>query len=82
MKDNQVSQSDLLALEQSLKSRLNPITPDQNFVGNLRSRLEESPIYQQQRETAYFLLSVASGLVVGLIIFLIGKGIMYGFRQT
>ncbi len=82
MKDNQFTHSDLFALEQSLKSRLNPITPDQSFVGNLRSRLEESPIYQQQRETAYFLLSIASGLVVGLVIFLIGKGIMYDFRQT
>lgn len=82
MKDNQYTTSDLLALEQSLKSRLNPIKPDQSFVGNLHTRLEESPIYHQQRETAYFLLSVASGLVVGLGIFLIGKGVMYGFRHT
>jgi len=82
MKDKQLSQSDLLAFEESLRTRLNPITPDQDFVGGLRTRLEESPIYQQQCETAYFLLSIASGLVIGLVIFLIGKGIMFGFRQT
>lgn len=82
MKENQILNQDLLALEQSLKARLSPVKPDQNFVGNLRSRLEDSPIYQQQRETAYFLLSIASGLLVGSLIFLIGKGIIYGLRQT
>jgi len=82
MKDQQNLSQDLLALEQSLKTRLIPVQPDQHFVGNLRSRLEDSPIYQQQRETAYFLLSIASGLLVGSMIFLIGKGIIYGLRQT
>lgn len=82
MKDRQFTNADLLALERSLKSRLNPVQPDQGFVGNLRSRLEDSPIYQQQRETAYLLLSVASGLLVGLVVFLIGRGIMHGLRQT
>lgn len=82
MKDKQFSQSDLLAFEKSLKNRLQPITPDQDFVGGLHLRLEESPIYQQQRETAYFLFSIVSGLVIGLVIFLLGKGIMFGFRQT
>jgi hypothetical protein len=82
MKENQILNQDLLDLEQSLKARLSPVKPDQNFVGNLRSRLEDSPIYQQQRETAYFLLSIASGLLVGSLIFLIGKGIIYGLRQT
>ena len=82
MKDNQILSQDLLALEQSLKSKLYPVKPDQSFVGNLCSRLEDSPIYRQQRETAYFLLSIASGLLVGLLIFLIGKTIIYGLRQT
>jgi len=82
MKEHQILNQDLLALEQSLKSRLRPVKPDQYFVGNLCSRLEDSPIYQQQRETAYFLLSIASGLLVGSLIFIIGKGIIYGLRQT
>jgi hypothetical protein len=69
MKEHQSLNQDLLALEQALKSRLTPVKPDQNFVGSLRSRLEDSPIYQQKRETAYFLLSIASGLLVGSLIF-------------
>lgn len=81
MKESQFTNEDLLALEQSLKSRLLPVQPDQGFVGSLRSRLEDSPIYQQQRETAYFFLSIASGLLVGLVVFLIGKEIMHGIRQ-
>jgi hypothetical protein len=82
MKEHQSLNQDLLALEQALKSRLTPVKPDQNFVGSLRSRLEDSPIYQQKRETAYFLLSIASGLLVGSLIFIIGKGIIYGLRQA
>lgn len=82
MKEELILSQELLALEQSLKARLSPVKPDQGFVGNLRTRLEDSPVYQQQREMAYFLLSITSGLLVGLVIFLIGKSIIYGLRQT
>ena len=73
MKDIKSINDDLLALEQTLKAKLQPIRPDQGFVGHLRSRLEDSALYQQQRRTAFFLLSIASGLFVGVIVFLIGK---------
>jgi len=73
---NQSTYNDLLALEQSLKSKFHPIKPDQQFVGNLRSRLESSPIYQQQRKAAYIFITTAGGLLLGLIIFLIGKGLL------
>lgn len=64
----------LLALEQSLRSQLNYVKPDQQFVGRLRQRLEDSPTYRQQRRLAVQMLTVAVGLVVGLVIFLIGRG--------
>lgn len=64
----------LLALEQSLRSQLNYVKPDQQFVGRLRQRLEDSPTYRQQRRLAVKMLTVAVGLVVGLAIFLIGRG--------
>lgn len=67
----------LLALEQSLRSQLNPVEPDQLFVGSLRQRLEDSPTYRQQRRLAVQMLTVAVGLVVGLAIFLIGRGFMH-----
>ena len=82
MKEIQSTNEELLALEQSLKNRFQPIKPDQKFVGELRSRLEESPVYQRQRKTAYFLLSVAGGLFVGLIIFLIGKGFYQDLKMS
>jgi hypothetical protein len=66
----------LLALERSLRAELLPVKPNQQFIGNLRKRLEVSPIFQQQRRLAISLLTVAIGLVAGLVIFLIGHGFM------
>jgi hypothetical protein len=80
MKEQSTS-GDLLALEHALKTKLHPIKPDQVFVGSLRTRLEDNPVYHQQRQKAYILLSVASGLLVGLIIFLIGKGFLQTVRK-
>lgn len=64
----------LLALERSLRAELSPVKPDKQFIGKLRQRLEVSPIYQHQRRLAISLLSIAVGLVAGLVIFLIGHG--------
>ncbi len=64
----------LLALERSLQSELSPVRPNQQFIGNLRQRLVDSPIFRQQRRLAISFLSIAIGLVAGLVIFLIGHG--------
>jgi hypothetical protein len=72
----------LLALETSLKSKLHPVMPDRQFVGHLRRRLEESTTYRKQRRLVATLLSVAAGLVVGLVIFLIGKGFINDARKV
>lgn len=82
MKEIQTNNEELLALEQSLRSKFRPIKPDQKFVGDLRSRLEDMPVYQQQRRTAYFMLSAAGGLLVGLVIFLIGRGILQELKAV
>jgi hypothetical protein len=63
----------LLELEQALKSKLHPVAPDQNFVSHLRQRLETIQADQKQRTLAVTLLSVAAGLAVGLVIFLIRR---------
>lgn len=76
MKGIQPTNHDLMDLEQLLKSRFQSIKPDQQFVGNLRTKLENSPIYQKQRKMAYILMTTAGGLFLGLIIFLIGKGML------
>jgi hypothetical protein len=76
MKEIQTHNQDLLALEQRLRSKLHPIKPDQKFVGDLRLRLEDTPFYQRQKNSAYTILSVVGGLLVGLIIFLIGRGLL------
>jgi hypothetical protein len=82
MKANQSISDDLLALEEALKAKFHPIEPDQHFVGNLRARLEDSPIYQQQRRAAYIFITTAGGLLLGLIIFLIGKGLLQESKGT
>ncbi len=76
MKETPSLNDDLLALERSLRSQLQPIKPDQQFVGNLRMRLEEISTYPQPQKTAFTLLTIAGGLLVGLVIFLIGKMIL------
>lgn len=73
MTERSVSDEALLALERSLKSKLNPIAPDHHFVGDLRNRLESSPEYLQQHRLAVTMLTIAAGLVVGLGIVLIGQ---------
>ncbi len=77
--DSKTSDEALLALEHTLRSRLSPVKPDQKFVNSLRTRLEESPVYSQQRRTAAKMLTIAAGLMVGLVVFLIGRGLM---RET
>jgi hypothetical protein len=72
----------LLALEKSLKSRLHPVTPDRQFVGRLRKRLENSPVYQKQQRLAATFLSIAAGLVFGLVIFLIGRGFIKDTKEA
>ncbi len=73
MAEGMSSNEALLALEQALREKLNPVRPDQNFVVSLRKRLEESPAYNQQRRLAATMLTIATGLLVGLVVFLIGR---------
>lgn len=73
MSEKKSSDEALLALEKSLKTKLSQVKPDQNFIGNLHRRLEDSPVYRQQRRKAATLLSIAAGLLVGLAIFLVGR---------
>lgn len=82
MKEIQTFNDDLLVLEQALRARLHPITPNQDFVGNLRRQLENSPIYQRQQKTAHVFLTIAGGLLVGLAVFLVGRGIFQELRET
>ncbi len=82
MKKERSINEKLLALEKSLKSKLHPVRPDRQFVGRLRNRLENSPTYQKQRRLAATFLSIAAGLVVGLVVFLIGKGFIKDARKA
>ena len=66
----------LLALEDSLKNQLHPIQPNRQFVKKLSTRLENSNLLNRQRRTAATLLTIAVGLLVGLVIFLIGRGFL------
>lgn len=66
----------LRQLEQSLKTDLRPVQPDRRFVGQLRDRLVESPVYRRQHQLALKLLTIAIGLIIGLLTFLLGKRIL------
>ncbi len=81
MENDKVMESRLKTLEKSLKSQLFPVAPDQDFVGTLHRRLQESPTYQQRRLKAATFLMIAGGLVIGLTIFLVGKQFLRFTRQ-
>jgi hypothetical protein len=71
---NHVSSNEsLLALENKLKHRLHPVSPDDVFVSDLRQKLEHSSLWERQKRAALSMLTIAFGLLVGLIIFLIGR---------
>lgn len=74
MRQRTIQNESLLSLEDSLKGKFLPVKPDQQFVRRLRTRLEESPILHRRRRAAASLLTIAGGLLVGLAIFLIGRG--------
>jgi len=76
MRKSKLNNETLLALEDSLKDKFHPVEPDQQFVRHLRIRLEESPILYRRRRTAATLLTIAGGLLLGLAIFLIGRGFL------
>jgi len=66
----------LLALENSLKHQLKPVQPNRHFVIGLKTRLETSNLLDRQRRTAATLLTIAGGLLIGLVVFLIGRGFL------
>jgi len=72
----------LLELEKSLKTKLHRVVPDQQFVGHLRKRLEGSLMYQKKRRLAEILLTIAAGLTIGLVVFLIGVGFLHEVKRA
>jgi hypothetical protein len=76
MAEKMNTENQLYQIEKSLKAKLAPVEPNEQFIGTLRRRLEDSPAYQQKRRLAASFLTVALGLTVGLTVFLIGKSLV------
>ncbi|MEA3325996.1 MAG: hypothetical protein U9R53_01600 [Chloroflexota bacterium] len=74
MRERQFSDETLLALERALKAKLNPVHPDQSFIHTLKQRLADMPINEPHQRMAMTLLTIAGGLFLGLVIYLIGRG--------
>ncbi len=82
MAEKMLAENQLDQLEKSLRAKLAPIEPNEQFIGSLRRRLEDSPAYQKKQRLAVSLLSVALGLTVGLAVFLIGRGLVNGTEKV
>jgi len=82
MAERLVAEDQLHKIEQSLRTKLAPIVPNDQFIGSLRQRLEGSTIFEKQHRLAVSLLSIALGLVVGLAIFLIGRGLVQDTKKA
>lgn len=76
MSEPKTQTQELLNLERSLKTRLYPVKPDQEFVGDLQQRLTQSPVYDRQHRLAATLMTIAAGLMTGLVIFFLGRGFL------
>jgi len=75
-----LSEADLKALENSLRANLHPIEPDQKFIRELAHDLADASIHYRQKRISQALLLITGGLVIGLLIFWIGRGFMEGER--
>jgi len=73
MKKPTVSNEELLKLERSLRRTLHPVNPDQKFIGVLRKKLEQEANTDQAHRLAFSFLTIAAGLIAGLIAILIGQ---------
>lgn len=82
MTDDTISNDDLLDLEKSLRLGLHPIQPDQNFVGSLLKRLEQASLQDDEHRLAISFLTIAIGLVAGLVIFLLGQILFKGKKNV
>ena len=76
MAERLAAEDQLNKIEQTLRTKLAPIAPNDQFIGTLGQRLEGSTIYEKQHRLAVSMLSIALGLVVGLVIFLVGRGLV------
>ena len=70
------AENQIKKIEQTLRVKLAPIIPNDQFIGNLRKRLEGSTIFEKQHHLAVSMLSIAVALIVGLVIFLVGRGLV------
>ncbi len=70
------AENQIKKIEQTLRVKLAPIIPNDQFIGSLRKRLEGSTIYEKQHHLAVSMLSIAVALIVGLVIFLVGRGLV------
>ena len=73
IKKETVPNEELIRLERSLRKTLLPVKPDQNFIGSLRKKLEEEASEDHSHRIAISFLTIAAGLVAGLMIVLIGQ---------
>ena len=72
------SEADLTTLENSLRANLHPIEPDQKFIRELAKDLADASIQYRQKRIGQALLLVVGGLVIGFVIFWIGRSFMEG----
>jgi hypothetical protein len=73
MKKADLSNHELLRLENSLRQTLHPVYPDQKFVGSLRRQLNEEACKDSSHRLAVSFLTIAAGLIAGLVVILIGR---------
>lgn len=78
MRNGTITNEDLLKLEKALRISLHPVQPNQKFIGLLRKRLKEEGSQDHSQRIAVSFLTIAAGLISGLVVFLIGQIITKG----
>jgi hypothetical protein len=66
-----------LYIEEQLKSLLHPVVPEEDFVSNLQDRLrKKAAIAIERKDYLVLILLVFSGLIFGVILFLMINGLV------
>jgi len=78
MDQENFSKTDLAALENALRDRLHPIEPDQEFINDLAENLARASLNRRQKQIGQSILIILGGLLIGWLIFWIGREFIKG----
>lgn len=73
MHKTNISEKDNLKIESKFTQLVSQVKPNPDFVDQLKAKLVNSPYYYGRRERSVRWFFLLSGLLIGLLLFLLGR---------